>query len=78
MSDKKELHPSGLNVIENPDGSFVFEWDKDDARWSWLNGLTDDQIKSIIEEAIDKKLLLEELSNSIDTLPEINSNGLKF
>lgn len=78
MSDKKELHPSGLNVIENPDGSFAFEWDPKDERWSWLNGLTDDQIKSIIEEAIDKKLLLEELSNSIDTLPEINSNGLKF
>jgi len=76
MSEQKELHPSGLNVIENADGSFAFEWDKDDSRWSWLNGLTDDQIKSIIEETIDKKLLLEELSNSIDSLPEINSNGL--
>jgi len=76
MSEKKELHPSGLNVIQNEDGSFVFEWDKKDERWSWLNGLTDDQIKSIIEETIEKKLLLEELANSLDPLPEIDSNGL--
>jgi len=76
MPEKKELHPSGLDVIQNEDGSFVFEWDKKDPRWSWLNGLTDDQIKSIIEEAIEKKLLLEELTNSLDTLPEIDSNGL--
>ena len=76
MSEKKELHPSGLNVIQNEDGVVVFEWDKKDERWSWLNGLTDDQIKSIIEETIEKKLLLEELANSLDPLPEIDSNGL--
>ena len=76
MSEQKELHPSGLNVIQNEDGSFAFEWDPKDERWFWLNGLTDDQIKSIIEETIEKKLLLEELANSLDTLPEIDSNGL--
>jgi len=34
------IHPSGLNIIQNPDGSYQFEWDSKDERWSWLNGLT--------------------------------------
>jgi hypothetical protein len=64
---EKKFHESGLNIIENPDGSFTFEWNKDDARWSWLNGLTDDQIKSIIEDTIQKKLLLESMSNEFQS-----------
>lgn len=62
----KELHPSGLNIIENPDGSFAFEWDPEDDRWKWMNNLTDDQIKSIIEESIRKQAFLEELANDYD------------
>lgn len=49
-----QLHPSGLNIIQNPNGSISFEWDPKDERWSWMNGLTDDQIKSIIEEIVDQ------------------------
>jgi hypothetical protein len=52
MTEKK-LHESGLNIIQNPDGSFAFEWDPKDERWSWMNDLTDDQIKTIIEEIVD-------------------------
>ena len=59
MSEQKEFHHTGLNVIENPDGSFAFEWDPNDKRWSWLNGLTDEDIKVIIEDAIELKLNLE-------------------
>jgi len=51
MSEKK-LHESGLNIIQNSDGSFAFEWDPKDERWSWLNGLTDAEIKIIMEEAL--------------------------
>lgn len=47
----QQLHESGLNVIENPDGSFAFEWDPKDPRWEWMNGLTDDQLRIIIQEA---------------------------
>jgi len=56
---EKQLDESGLNIIENPDGSFAFEWDPKDERWSWLNDLTDDQIKTIIEEMIDNPKFLE-------------------
>jgi hypothetical protein len=47
------LHPSGLNVIQNPDGSFAFEWDPKDERWSWMNDLTDDEIKTIMESTAE-------------------------
>jgi len=54
--ENKQLHESGLNIIQNPDGSYAFEWDPKDERWSWMNGLTDDQIKSMIEETIKDHL----------------------
>ena len=52
--ENKKLHESGLNIIENPDGSFAFEWDPKDERWSWMNDLTDEEIKVIIEEMLSK------------------------
>lgn len=52
--ENKKLHESGLNIIENPDGSFAFEWDSKDERWSWMNDLTDEEIKVIIEETLSK------------------------
>jgi hypothetical protein len=54
MDNEKKIHPSGLNIIKNNDGSFAFEWDPADERWSWMNNLTDDQIKSIIEELAEE------------------------
>jgi hypothetical protein len=54
--ENKQLDESGLNIIENPDSSFAFEWDPKDERWSWMNGLTDKQIKSIVEDMIAKQL----------------------
>lgn len=63
--EEKALHSSGLNVIANDDGTFAFEWDPKDERWKWMNGLTDDQIRDIIEELITKTELLEELTNEL-------------
>lgn len=57
--DKTELHPTGLNIIQNPDGSFAFEWDPTDERWSWMNDLTDDEIKLTIEQLLDKEYELQ-------------------
>ena len=62
---EKQFHESGLNIIENPDRSFAFEWNPKDERWSWLNGLTDEQIKSIIEETVQTKEILESVSNEL-------------
>lgn len=63
--DKTELHSTGLNIIQNPDGSVAFEWDPKDKRWNWMNELTDDQIKTIIEEAVELKLNLEETADEL-------------
>lgn len=63
--ENKQLHESGLNIIENADGSFSFEWDPKDKRWSWMNGLTDKQIKSIIEESVETQKILESVSDEL-------------
>ena len=42
----------GLKVHQNDDGTFSLEWDKDDPKWSFLNGMTSKEIVAIIEEAM--------------------------
>jgi len=45
-----------FKIIENADGSFQMEWDKEDPKWSWLNGLTSKEIQVIMEQAIKEEL----------------------
>ena len=47
----------GLKIDQNVDGTFTLEWDKEDPKWSFLNGMTSKEITAIIESAIkeDKK-----------------------
>jgi hypothetical protein len=45
-----------LKIVEQPDGSFAIEWDKEDQKWNWLNGKTSEEISAIIEEAIQQSL----------------------
>jgi len=51
-----------LKITQNEDGSFTMEWDKQDSRWSWLNGLTQKEIQVIMEQAI--KDYLDEFERS--------------
>lgn len=71
---EKQFHESGLNIIQNEDGSFAFEWDPKDDRWVWLNGLTDEQIKSIIEETVETQKLLESISDELGFKKSMGSN----
>ena len=41
-----------LKINQNEDGSFTLEWDKEDPKWSFLNGLTSNEIQSIIQAAL--------------------------
>jgi hypothetical protein len=41
-----------LKITENEDGSFTMDWDPQDPKWSWLNGLTSKEIQVIVEQAI--------------------------
>ena len=45
-----------LSVKENPDGSFEITWDKNDPKWSFMNGLTNEQVQIIIKQAIEEEL----------------------
>ena len=45
-----------LKVTENTDGSFELAWDKNDPNWSFMNGLTNEQVQIIIKQAIESSL----------------------
>jgi len=46
------MNADSLKIHQNEDGSFSMEWDKEDPKWSWLNGLTSNEIQVIVKEAI--------------------------
>ena len=41
-----------LKVTQNEDGSFTMDWDPQDPKWSWMNGLTQKEMQVIMEQAI--------------------------
>jgi hypothetical protein len=41
-----------FRIIQNADGSYTAEWDKEDPHWKFLNNLTGAEIQVIIEQAI--------------------------
>ena len=41
-----------LKITQNEDGSLSMDWNPKDPNWSWLNDLTDEQVKIIMEQAI--------------------------
>ena len=43
---------NSLKVIQNNDGSFTVEWDRQDPEWQWMNDLTSKEIQVIIDQAI--------------------------
>jgi len=45
-----------LKITQNKDGSFTMDWDPQDPKWSWLNGLTQKEVQSIVEKAIQDHL----------------------
>ena len=51
-----------LKITQNEDGSFTMDWDPEDSKWSWLNGLTQKEVQIIMEQAI--KDFLDELERS--------------
>ena len=45
-----------LKMTQNEDGSFTMDWDSQDPKWSWLNGLTQKEIQVIVQQAIQDYL----------------------
>jgi hypothetical protein len=45
-----------LKISENADGSFTMDWDPQDPKWSFLNGLTSAEIQIIVQQAIQNMM----------------------
>ena len=45
-----------LKVEQNQDGTFTLEWDKDDPKWSFLNGMTAKEIQDMVQTAVKEGL----------------------
>lgn len=48
LKNNLKMKKESLQVKQNKDGSFTFEWDKNDPSYKFLNNLTQEQIQSII------------------------------
>ena len=46
------MNVDSLKIEKNEDGSFAMDWDRNDPKWSWLNGLTQKEIQVIVQQAI--------------------------
>ena len=56
MKDANIATSDSLKVQQNKDGSFTLEWDKEDPQWSFLNGLTTQEIQDMVEQAVKEGL----------------------
>ena len=45
-----------LQVTENEDGSLSISWDKEDPKYSFLNGLTEEEVTAILEQSIQRMI----------------------
>ena len=45
-----------MKISQNEDGSFTMDWDPQDSKWSWMNGLTQKEIQVIVQQAIQDYL----------------------
>ena len=52
----KQQEIDTLKISENDDGSFTMDWDPQDPKWSFLNGLTSAEIQVMIQQAIKEHL----------------------
>ena len=52
MKDANAAASDSLKVSQNEDGSFTLEWDKEDPQWNFLNGLTSQEIQTMIETVV--------------------------
>ena len=56
MKDPNIATSDSLKVEQNEDGTFTLEWDKDDPRWNFLNGLTAKEIQDMVQTAVKEGL----------------------
>lgn len=48
-----ETTEDSLKISENEDGSFTVEWDKNDPRYFMFNEMSQEQMQTFIEKALE-------------------------
>ena len=56
MKDANIATSDSLKVEQNEDGTFTLEWDKEDPKWNFLNGLTAKEIQDMVQTAVEEGL----------------------
>ena len=56
MKDANIATSDSLKVEQNEDGTFTLEWDKDDPKCNFLNGLTAKEIQDMVQTAVKEGL----------------------
>jgi hypothetical protein len=51
-----ETTADSLVIEERADGSFSIDWDPNDPKWSWMNGLSEEEVGQFVHDAIEKFL----------------------
>jgi len=52
-----------LKVTEQEDGSITIEWDGTDPRYSFLNGLTEEEVTELLTRGLEEKIKMWESEN---------------
>lgn len=55
-----------LRVTEQEDGTFQVEWDPDDPRYMFLNGLSEEQLNYLFTTALEQHIKMWESENESD------------
>lgn len=55
-NQNQKTEPDSLRVTETGEGKFEIEWDPNDPRWSWMNDLTEEELQTMMTQAIQISL----------------------
>jgi hypothetical protein len=55
-----------LKVSENEDGTFAIEWDENDPRYSFLSGMTQEEINAYFTRALEEYIKEIEAENNAE------------
>ena len=53
-----------LKVTENEDGTFAVEWDPNDPKYMFMNGMTQDELQSYFTKALEEFIKQHESTGS--------------
>jgi hypothetical protein len=56
IEENAQTTADSLVIEERADGSFSIDWDPNDPKWSWMNGLSEEEVAQFVHDAIENFL----------------------